>query len=268
MSTASNRDAARAKAKAMREEQARAARKKSILIIVAATVITALVIAAVIFGSKSSNGATPTGETPSVSPSTVAGIPPHTTENGAIPFGKDLVAGSVNENAPVIDLYFDYACPHCAEFETLHSAELAELATNGQATIVLHPVKILGSAWTDAVNNALAVVLVKDPAHAMDFHKNAFAILENAVKTQNPQALTIQALIEAATNAGVPTEVSTEFTPTIEANTYQPWTTENTKHFQEIGLTGTPSLLINGQKVDLAEINTPTGITDKINSLK
>ena len=83
-------------------------------------------------------------------------MPEIVLSDGAWTYGKDsgllggqgVAIGSVTEGAAVLDVFFDYSCPHCAEFDSLHTDEISKLLDNGEATLVLHPCKILGQDWT------------------------------------------------------------------------------------------------------------------------
>lgn len=58
--------------------------------------------------------------------------------------GDTIVTGS--PQAPVtIDIYEDFMCPICGEFEKLYHPRLAQAAADGKAKVVYHPVAILDS---------------------------------------------------------------------------------------------------------------------------
>jgi len=78
------------------------------------------------------------------------GVPKLVLVDGSLPFGKGPVPGTMNTGTKnVIEVVFDYACSHCAEFESVHAAELKSIIDTGKATVVLRPCKILGSPWSD-----------------------------------------------------------------------------------------------------------------------
>lgn len=65
------------------------------------------------------------------------------TDQGAITFGSSLSAGTVNEGAPTVQIYYDYLCVHCNDLEREHGAELSKLAEDGKITLELHPVGMM-----------------------------------------------------------------------------------------------------------------------------
>jgi hypothetical protein len=71
------------------------------------------------------------------------------TAAGVLPAGATaagVVVGVVvgNPDAPVtIDLYLDFQCPACAQYEQQAGATIDELVGSGQAMVVYHPVAYL-----------------------------------------------------------------------------------------------------------------------------
>lgn len=261
---AERREAARAQAQVLREQQARKERRNKItrrsLLGLGVVAVGGVGAGLYLNGRTKVNGdytlPTATADT--------QGVPGVVLVDGALTFGQDLMPGSRNEGAPVVEIWFDYACPHCAEFEKLHASEFASLATSGSATAVLRPVKILGSSWTDLVDNALGLVVDNEPKVALDFHTAAFSLYEEAASTSNQSLLTVDNLVTYAQSAGVSEELTSQFEATVTANTYGPWTTLGAKTFKDSGLTGTPTVWANGQALDLNDINSASGITDAL----
>src|SRR5699024_7631409 len=53
------------------------------------------------------------------------------TEHGGIPFGAEG-AGTRNEGAPELDLYVDFMCPACGQFEQVNGEDIATAVANGE----------------------------------------------------------------------------------------------------------------------------------------
>ncbi|MGH3773397.1 MAG: DsbA family protein [Pseudonocardiaceae bacterium] len=69
--------------------------------------------------------------------------------------GDTIVTGS--PQAPVtIDIYEDFLCPICGQFEKLYHPQLAQAAADGKAKVVYHPVAILDSRSVPAGYSTLA----------------------------------------------------------------------------------------------------------------
>lgn len=268
---AQRREEARAQAKALREEQLKRERQAKITrrALLAGGVVAVAGIGGAVYISNqddSSGSGSATGGTLAPLMETTEGFPALIRTDGSISFGKDLLPGGDNGDAVVVDLFFDYTCSHCTEFEELHAEEISTLASSGAVTVVLHSVKILGSDWADVVNNALATVLNNEPEQTLAFHKAAFDVYAEAIAANSADYLTVENLISHAQDAGVSTETTDLFAAAIEANTYSEWTELSTETFSDNGLTGTPAVLINGEEASLSEIASANGITDLLDS--
>lgn len=142
---AERRSAARAQAQALREEQERKERRakitrRSLLGVGALAVVgvgAGLAYSAREDGSQGS-AAVATGK------ANKDGVPSVVLSDGSWSYGKGMVAGTVNDGAKVLDVFFDYSCHFCVAFETLHADEITDLVNAGTVTLVLHPCKILG----------------------------------------------------------------------------------------------------------------------------
>lgn len=76
------------------------------------------------------------------SPSTAIPVASAGTNYPVAAQGDTIVTGS--PQAPVtIDVYEDFMCPICGEFEKLYHQRLAQAAADGKAKVVYHPVAIL-----------------------------------------------------------------------------------------------------------------------------
>jgi len=233
---AERRSAARAQAQALREEQERKERRakitrRSLLGVGALAVVgvgAGLAYSAREDGSQGS-AAVATGK------ANKDGVPSVVLSDGSWSYGKGMVAGTVNDGAKVLDVFFDYSCHFCVAFETLHADEITDLVNAGTVTLVLHPCKILGMDWTDMVMNAQGLVLDEDPEHALEFHNTASALFTKIYNAQDTSMMTADNLVAAATEAGVSQEVSTKFADAIKANTYGAWTELGTQTFQDKG---------------------------------
>jgi len=91
--------------------------------------------------------------------------------------GDTIVTGS--PQAPVtIDVYEDFLCPHCGQFEHTYHPRLAQAAADGKAKVVYHPVAILDSRSLPAGYSTLAAGATFCAANAgifPRFHDSLFA---------------------------------------------------------------------------------------------
>lgn len=183
------------------------------------------------------------------------GVPKLVLVDGSLPFGKGPVPGTMNTGTKnVIEVVFDYACSHCAEFESVHAAELKGIIDTGKATVVLRPCKILGSAWSDLADSFMGTVLDREPAKAWAMHTAIFAQLESAIKSGAQQYPGIDAIVSAANAVGLKADTITDATNSAQTNAYESWTKLGTTSFTKQNLAGTPTVFINGVNANLAQL--------------
>ena len=183
------------------------------------------------------------------------GVPKLVLVDGSLPFGKDPVPGTMNTGTKnVIEIVFDYACSHCAEFESVHAAELKSIIDTGKATVVLRPCKILGASWSDLANSFMGTVLDREPAKAWAMHTAIFAQLESAIKSGAQQYPGINAIVSAANAVGLKADTITDATNSAQTNAYENWTKLGNNSFTNQKLTGTPTIFINGVNANLAQL--------------
>lgn len=261
------REAARAQAKALREEQVRREKRAKVTrrALLGVGVVAVAGVGGGLYAASRSGGSASGGVAPTERAS-ASGVPSVVTTDGSWTYGKDLAPGTVNQDASVLDVYFDYSCHFCAAFEALHSPEIATLVKGGKLTLVLHPCKILGMDWTDMVMNAQGVVLDQAPEKSLDFHNQVFALFAKIYQAQDTSMMTVDNIQQVATDAGVPEDVVSQIADAVSANTYGAWTELGTDAFtgHDPKFKGTPTVLLDGEEVDLSEINSADGLTKRL----
>jgi len=229
LSKQERRDAAREQARKLREAQKRRERRNRVLII-AGVVVFIAIVAAALFSIISSANKDP-----------LEGVeqPAGATEQGAIQVGADGV-GSVSEGAPVVDLYLDYLCGHCANFEAINAGVLDELAANGDATVNYHPVAYIGgSDFNIRAANALATVATDSPEHFGELNTQLFAAQGEGGATP----LSDDQIADVAREVGVPDDVIDTFTD----GRFTEWVEGATEQARADDIRGTPTVLIDGE---------------------
>ncbi|RAX21012.1 disulfide bond formation protein DsbA [Actinomyces sp. Z3] len=265
---AERREAARAKARAMREEQERRERRaritrRSLLGLGGVAVVGAA--AALVVNSRKDTGLG--GEIVSEL-AQGDGMPATVRADGSIVFGPDLTPGTSTDGARNLHIYFDYSCHYCANFEALHAAEIDSLLSDGTINLVLHTARFLektnDGSWSNMVCNALGVVLDQEPASALAFHQAVLARFAEIYAAQDSSALTAASVTQAATEAGVSDAVVAQMETAIADNTYSAWLALNRETFSQGGVSGTPTVCLDNERLELTAIATETGITDYI----
>ena len=145
-----------------------------------------------------------------------------------------------------IVIYQDYICPACKAFETQSNKELKDLRDSGKATVEYRFVTFLddrssGTNYSSRAANTAACVINQNP--------DKFYAFNTALYEQQPaegsQGLSNQKLIEIAKSIDV-----TGIDDCVKNGTYRGWAADANKTALAIPLTGTPTILINGEKWD------------------
>lgn len=244
---------ARNKSREMRQAKAAAASMRRTrthwITGLAAVVIVGLLVA---IGFVVAN-AVSNGDAPTANPTGPLVVPKNVTDTEAIPIGQDA--------APVtVEIYLDYMCPACGQFEKANSGELDRLVDSGTAQIALRPISFLdktskGTRYSTRTANAMATVVDRAPEKAPAFHEALF----REQPEEGTRGLPDSRIAELAREAGVPQDVVDDF----RALTFEPWVVKTTETAFASGVSGTPTVKINGQ-VFQGDVYTPGPLTQAI----
>ncbi len=253
------RDAAREKARVLREQQKKKDRRtKWILqggIILASLAVIAIVTLVII------NSVKPAGPGPRNMASDGIQINEGfiATETPAIQPGDEPVPNVRDEDAGVLDIqiFVDYLCPICGQFEATNGDYIASLLENGGTTLEIHPIAILdrlsqGTRYSTRAANAAACVA--------DFSPNQFYAFDGLLfanqPAENTAGLSDDELVALTVEAGVlePDDVAS----CIRNQTFKSWTAAATAralngpipNSNVAQVTGTPTVIVNGLKYE------------------
>ncbi|HEY2298922.1 MAG TPA: MauE/DoxX family redox-associated membrane protein [Jatrophihabitantaceae bacterium] len=164
-----------------------------------------------------------------------------TASNGVV-FGKTAAA--------TVDVYEDFGCPICKEFENSVATKLDTQVRGNLAQVRFHPISILDGNSpnrysTRAANAALCVsdVSVDD---FVAYHNLLYGSFQPAEGTAGPGSAELTAL---AKKAGVTGSDSTTVSDCILNEKYTPLVKQLTEKASERGINSTPTVYVNGKKV-------------------
>ncbi len=233
MTNARQAKTAREKAAEMRADAARkeARRRAGVIGAAVAAALVVIVTAAVLIQ---------TARHDQQAKAAAAVAPPANVSNGAIIIGKSTAKVTVQ-------LWEDFQCPICKDFEAADSAQLRAWADAGTVRLEYHPVAILdrysSTNYSTRALNAVAAVMNADPSVFLKYHDLLYA----NQPAENSAGLPDSQLISLAVQAGAQ---ESAIAPAINSLKYQGWTVTVTDDFSKRGLTGTPTVLVNGKTVD------------------
>ncbi|CAB4627146.1 MAG: thioredoxin domain-containing protein [Actinobacteria bacterium] len=244
------REAARAKAKVMREQHKKGeARKRMALqfgVGGAVVAVIALVVFALVSGANKE-----------------AAVPANMSFNDGIKIGTNLEAftpdytpapGEGGANVPNIQLYVDYQCPFCRDFELPNQSQIESWVSKGMATFELHPISFLDgrgtpNEYSSRAANAAVCVAEYSPNSLFKFNSLLFANQpeEGMAGPDNSE------LFDRAKEAGISNE--SEIKSCINDKRFNAWIADATnKALYEplpvsgLKVEGTPFVMVNDKQ--------------------
>jgi protein-disulfide isomerase len=217
-------------AAARREAQERASRRRRWTVVA----VVAGVLGVIVGGSVWLAGRDTTGQTASAS-----------APEGADGYG--VVVGEADAPKTVV-VYEDFQCPVCKAFEDATTKRVAEGISDGKVEVEYRIVSFLDDAsqnnYSSRAANAAAAVLDDAGVDAFkEFHDTLYANqpAENTAGPDNAQ------LIDDAVRAGADRSAVRE---AIDGGEFDQWVVDATDAMSKDGVTGTPTIEIDGQKLD------------------
>ena len=162
-------------------------------------------------------------------------------------------AFAVGTGPVTVDLYEDFMCPICHEFETASGATLQQLVAQNKVTLRYHPVAILNesSNGTDYSTRAAGAAA----AAAMS---GAFLAYHDVLYANQPaegsDGLTDAKLVQLGASVGL---TGPGFADAVRGRTYDAWAGQVTETFARRGYTGTPTVVVGGRQVTGANGGVP-----------
>jgi protein-disulfide isomerase len=204
--------------------QRREQRRRAIIVSVTATVV--LVLAAM----------TGIGVWQANRPTDVA-VPATVTMDGA---GLPVGSGPV-----MVEVYLDFLCPACQQFDVASRAVLDDYVADGTITLVYRPISILDDQTTTrfSTRSAAAAGCAADWGAVDEF------VAEMMIRqpSQGTAGLSDDQMIEIGSEAGL---TGDGFGQCVRDGTYRTWARQNTDAAFERGVRGTPTVFVDGQVLE------------------
>ncbi len=187
----------------------------------------------------------------------------------AVPAGAAMGKGypafataSPAAGVPTVDLYEDFQCPICAQFEAALGSTFQDLAAQGKLKLNYHVLNFLDDKTgaknsTPAANGAFCAA---GQGKFQEFHNAVFAS-----QVAEGQDVTDAELGAWATTAGITGDSLATWKKCVADDTYTKYVTSvNEAAFKIPNFQGTPTVEINGKTVDLNTIKSPELLTQAI----
>jgi protein-disulfide isomerase len=140
-------------------------------------------------------------------------------------------------------LYIDFICPVCKNFEATYNETLTKLRDEGKITVEYRALGFLDSRsttnYSSRAANAAACVVNESPEKYAAFVDTLFA----NQPAEGGAGLSDDELKKLATDVG-----AKDIGSCVENKTYRPWVKYTTQEAAAIGVTGTPTVLVDGKQ--------------------
>ena len=175
-----------------------------------------------------------------------AGEPAQTSSQPVTVTADAITIGSATAPATV-DLYVDYMCPYCGTFDRMNGPEIAAGVEDGTVLLRLHPMSFLdqasgGTRFSTRAASAVVTVAKLAPGSFLAFHVELFTMQP----MENTPGLTDEQIAALAKGAGVGDDVVAQ----LSSGANDAWVASATQAAFNSGVTGTPTVLVNGTKVE------------------
>jgi protein-disulfide isomerase len=157
-------------------------------------------------------------------------------DNGyAISFNTELTG------VPVVDIYEDFQCPVCLEFESVNMKYIESLITEKKATVHYHILSFLGD---ESVRAANASACAADEGKFMQFHNGLYA---NQPQAENSGEWSNDRLIAIGATAGISSDA---FKNCVNDLGYEGWVAKSAEAASKANINATPTVLVNGKEIN------------------
>jgi len=144
------------------------------------------------------------------------------------------------KDVPVIDIYEDFQCPVCAQFEAAQGDYIESLIADKKATVVYHTLSFLGPESIAAAN---AGACAADEGKFLDFHKMLYVTQPK----ENSGAWSNAALAASGPSAGI---TSQKFTTCVNEGKFADWVGNVASEGAKKNVNSTPTVFINGKELN------------------
>ncbi len=238
----SSKNAAREAAAAARKQAESAEKRRDRMIkIIGGLVVLGLVggiIAAAVITKTNKDNA----NKPNASHASPAGV--DTTTYGYVVNSKAPTTG-----IPQVQLWEDFQCPVCKQFEDSGSAAaLQDAAKANQINLQLRPTTFLdqnlGNDASQLATNAWGCAINENKA--LEYHKGIFAMQPE----KEGEGYTQEQLLTLGEQVGLTGDPLSNFQSCVKGNNFNGWVANSQAQFEADKVSGTPTLIVNGKTLD------------------
>jgi len=243
----------------MREEAAKKAKRRKVIVqgsVIAGVIAVLAIIGVVIFTTVGTGGGGAANPKNMASGGILLEAPNKAVSTPAIPSGGQATPTKMELDGTTahIQIWLDYQCPYCDQFETTNDPQIKKWLEDGSATLEIHPVAILDSTQNNQYSTraAAAVSCVANSQPDKFWDVNA-ALFAKQPDEQTGTGLTNAEILSIFKDAGVNSKAITDC---VNNQTYADFVTTMTKNASTNSQLknptnngfGTPTVFVNGER--------------------
>lgn len=154
----------------------------------------------------------------------------------------------VGDGATEVNLWEDFQCPSCKAFEAQFGDTLRKRVDSGDVTMTIHPLSFLdqnlGNTSSALAANAFGCSADVGQQEALDFHLTVYA--NQPAENPGQEAWNADDLIAMGNQVGIEGD---DWESCVRDQPYSDWVKQVASSQLDAGITSTPTVLIDGEKV-------------------
>lgn len=161
------------------------------------------------------------------------------SEGYGIVFNKGLAG------VPKIDIWEDFQCPVCRDFEAANNKQIQDWIENKKVVAVFHPLSFIGA---ESAYMANAAACAADENKFLQYHEALYAnqAAENSGQWNSTTLIALGANLKIT---------SDRFVDCVTSGKYQDWVTNIANDGQDKKVDSTPTVFINGKEIERTQAN-------------
>ena len=223
-----------------RQQEAQAKAKRLNRIVAMAAIVVGVVLVGifgVILAQTWGSGGTSTAATP-----------PNATSNAN---GIIVNPGKGTDSSPTVELFVDYQCPVCKQFDLRHGPMIRELADSGQIKLIYRTMNFLdNNLRNDSSTRAAVAAACTDSAGVYSAYHDAIFANQPAVEGDGYPTDLLRVTLPAT--VGLSGDKLTSFQQCYDTRSTLSFVKGTNEAAARDGITGTPALRINGKAIEFA----------------
>lgn len=149
---------------------------------------------------------------------------------------------------PQIDIWEDFQCPACRDFEAINNEYIKKLIADKKAKVVYHPLTFIGERSSKGFNESIvaanAAACAMDQGRFLEMHE---ILYQNQGTTENSGKWTKEFMISLGNKIGL---TSMKFQNCVTEGNYALWTESISSYAAVKSVNSTPTVFINGKELN------------------